>query len=223
MQKIDKIVPDTSIIIEGLVSDRISNNELKVKEVVNHEAVLAELEHQANQGKAIGFIGLDEIKKLREISEKNKFVNLYKEIGEELFKRGVNVSNYNLNLFLEDIKNGKKIKISNCRRHYIKMNRSSRSRSNNRRKLNIQNFTFVPPRKPDEVDQKLHDLIVEYMNNTSEWQQLQFSILGHPFNITTLEDFLVKNYNSNPYTQSLHSAPRTTSPWVRGEIPFVNQ
>ena len=34
---------------------------------------MAELEHQANLNKAIGFIGLDELKKLREISEKYDF------------------------------------------------------------------------------------------------------------------------------------------------------
>ncbi len=74
MQKIDKVVPDTSIIIEGLVSSNIIEKKLKTKEIIIHEAVLAELEHQANQGKAIGFLGLDEIKKIRELSEKDKFV-----------------------------------------------------------------------------------------------------------------------------------------------------
>lgn len=72
-QKIDKLVPDTSVIIEGLVSDRIEKNEIKVDEVIIHEAVLAELEHQSNLGKAVGFIGLDELKKLRELSKKKNF------------------------------------------------------------------------------------------------------------------------------------------------------
>ncbi len=73
MEKIEKIVPDTSIIIEGLISEKINKNELKIDEIVIHEAVLAELEHQANQGKAVGFLGLDEIKKIRELSEKKNF------------------------------------------------------------------------------------------------------------------------------------------------------
>ncbi|MBU90086.1 ATPase [Candidatus Woesearchaeota archaeon] len=67
-----RIVPDTSVIIEGLLSDKIKNNEIKAKEVIMHEAVLAELEHQANLGKAIGFLGLDEIKRIKDIAAKSE-------------------------------------------------------------------------------------------------------------------------------------------------------
>ncbi len=73
MQKIEKIVPDTSVIIEGLVSEKIIKKELQVNEIIIHEAVLAELEHQANQGKAVGFLGLDEVKKIRGLAEEKKF------------------------------------------------------------------------------------------------------------------------------------------------------
>jgi ATPase len=52
-----RIVPDTSVVIEGLLSDKLSSNDLSADEVIIHEAVLAELEHQANLGKAIGFLG----------------------------------------------------------------------------------------------------------------------------------------------------------------------
>jgi len=67
--RVDKLVPDTSVIIEGLVSDKIKKKEIIVNTVIIHEAVLAELEHQANQNKAIGFIGLDEIKRLSELKK----------------------------------------------------------------------------------------------------------------------------------------------------------
>ena len=73
MEKIEKLVPDTSIIIEGLLSKKIENNEIKVDELIVHEAVLAELEHQANFGKDIGILGLEEVKKLRELSLKLNF------------------------------------------------------------------------------------------------------------------------------------------------------
>src|SRR3989338_9479248 len=69
----DRIVPDTSIIIEGLLSDKLANNHFKVNEIIIHEAVLAELEHQANSGKAIGFLGLDELKRIKQLSEENGF------------------------------------------------------------------------------------------------------------------------------------------------------
>ena len=53
MQKIDKIVPDTSVIIDGLLSKKIESKEIKINEIIIHEATLAELEHQANEGTAI--------------------------------------------------------------------------------------------------------------------------------------------------------------------------
>jgi hypothetical protein len=37
------------------------------------------------------------------------------------------------------------------------------------------------------------------------------------------ENYVVSQHNRNPYSQSLESAPRQTSSWVRGEIPFINQ
>ncbi|MFH2027831.1 MAG: ATPase, T2SS/T4P/T4SS family, partial [Nanoarchaeota archaeon] len=63
--QIEKLVPDTSILIEGMVSEKLENKEFSVKEVIIHEAVIAELEHLANENKAVGYLGLDEIKKIR--------------------------------------------------------------------------------------------------------------------------------------------------------------
>ncbi len=68
---LDRTVPDTSVIIEGLLSDKIKNNKIKTNEIIIHEAVLAELEHQANLGKAIGFLGLDEIKRIKDLAKDN--------------------------------------------------------------------------------------------------------------------------------------------------------
>lgn len=69
MTQIEKLVPDTSVIIQGVVSDKIEKKEINVKEILIHEALLAELEHQANSGKAIGYLGLDEVEKLRKIAD----------------------------------------------------------------------------------------------------------------------------------------------------------
>ncbi|MBR9691379.1 Flp pilus assembly complex ATPase component TadA [Candidatus Woesearchaeota archaeon] len=71
MQKIEKLIPDTSVIVEGLVSKKLQEKEIEIVSLIIHEAVLAELEHQANEGKAIGHIGLDEIEKLRKLSKNN--------------------------------------------------------------------------------------------------------------------------------------------------------
>ncbi len=79
-ENIDRIVPDTSVIIEGLLSDKLRNGHIKAKEIIIHEAVIAELEHQANMGKAIGFLGLDEIKRMKKISTDKGFELSFKGV-----------------------------------------------------------------------------------------------------------------------------------------------
>jgi ATPase len=69
-----KIVPDTSIIIDGKISKMLEKEELKDVEIIIPVAVLDELQAQASKGKEIGFIGLTELKKIREICEKKNIV-----------------------------------------------------------------------------------------------------------------------------------------------------
>ncbi|RQD82950.1 ATPase, partial [Methanosalsum natronophilum] len=64
-----KIVPDTSVIIDGRISERIINGEYKNTEIYIPEAVIAELESQANKGIEIGFRGLDELKEIRKLAD----------------------------------------------------------------------------------------------------------------------------------------------------------
>jgi len=73
VNKVDKLVPDTSVIIEGLVSKHISTGELAVNTVIIHEAVVSELEHQANINKTIGFLGLEEIEAIKNLSDEKRF------------------------------------------------------------------------------------------------------------------------------------------------------
>lgn len=68
----EKIVPDTSVIIEGALRKQIEEGKIKGKEIILHEAVFAELEHQANQGRSTGLIGLDELKQIQENADKKK-------------------------------------------------------------------------------------------------------------------------------------------------------
>ncbi len=63
------IVPDTSVIVDGRLSWLIESGEYDKPRVMIPEAVLAEIEHMANQGRASGFTGLDELKKLRDMSD----------------------------------------------------------------------------------------------------------------------------------------------------------
>ena len=64
-------VPDTSAIIEGVVSELIEKKELQGT-VVIATAVVSELEAQANKRKETGFLGLDELKKLQQFKKEKK-------------------------------------------------------------------------------------------------------------------------------------------------------
>ncbi|MBI2076058.1 MAG: Flp pilus assembly complex ATPase component TadA [Candidatus Aenigmarchaeota archaeon] len=68
----EKIVPDTSVIISGILSDLIEKGELKDVEVIIPEFVLEELRSQASRGREIGFKGLEEIKKIRHLEKEGK-------------------------------------------------------------------------------------------------------------------------------------------------------
>jgi len=64
-------VPDTSVIIEKIVSNLIKDNKIKGTIIIPN-AVVAELEAQANKRKEIGFLGLEELKNLQELKKQNK-------------------------------------------------------------------------------------------------------------------------------------------------------
>ncbi len=81
-----KIVPDTSVIIEGILSKKLEKKEIKITNIIFHEAVLSELEHQANQNRETGYLGLEEVNKLRKLSIKNKFKIIYKGKRPEQFE-----------------------------------------------------------------------------------------------------------------------------------------
>ena len=64
-----KLVPDTSIIIDGNVPSVIEKGRLTDVEIIIPYAVLDELQAQASKGREPGFVGLEEIKKLRVFCE----------------------------------------------------------------------------------------------------------------------------------------------------------
>jgi ATPase len=65
-----RFVTDTSVIIDGKVTEMLEKGKLKDAELVVPLAVLDELQAQASKGREPGFIGLDELKKLRRLCEK---------------------------------------------------------------------------------------------------------------------------------------------------------
>ena len=73
IKAIEKLVPDTSVIAEAIVSKMIESREVKAKIIFIHEAVVAELENQANKNRETGYIGLDELKRLQGLSKRFRF------------------------------------------------------------------------------------------------------------------------------------------------------
>jgi len=65
-----KLVPDTSIITDGNVPAVIEKGEFTDFEIIIPYAVLDELQAQASKGRETGFVGLGEIKKLKEFCER---------------------------------------------------------------------------------------------------------------------------------------------------------
>lgn len=61
-------VTDTSIIIEKKVTELIKEKKIKGKIIIPN-AVLAELEHQANENQSEGFLGLEEVKDILSLSK----------------------------------------------------------------------------------------------------------------------------------------------------------
>ncbi len=74
-----RILADTSVIIDGRISEKYADGKT---EVLIPRVVVQELEHQANVGKSVGDEGLDELARLQEL-HKNKKI-LLNFVGESL-------------------------------------------------------------------------------------------------------------------------------------------
>ena len=59
-----ELVPDTSVVVDGRVSERIDDGDFAGATVVVPEAVVGELEAQANDGRETGWEGLEELQRL---------------------------------------------------------------------------------------------------------------------------------------------------------------
>ncbi len=64
-----KYVVDTSVLVEKLVSKYVLDKKIK-DTVVVPRVVIAELENQANTGRDIGFVGLEDIHELHALVKK---------------------------------------------------------------------------------------------------------------------------------------------------------
>ncbi|MBI4020094.1 MAG: Flp pilus assembly complex ATPase component TadA [Candidatus Aenigmarchaeota archaeon] len=68
------IVPDTSVLIQGILSRMISEGKLDGRRIIIPRTVVDELQAQASRAKEIGFEGLEEVKRIRDLAEKHGIV-----------------------------------------------------------------------------------------------------------------------------------------------------
>ncbi len=67
-----RIVPDTSVVVDGQITLLVQAGELAGAEVIVPQAVVAELEAQANRGMDAGFTGLDELVALQTMMKRGE-------------------------------------------------------------------------------------------------------------------------------------------------------
>lgn len=68
-------IPDTSVIVDGRFYEFIKKK--TPADVVIPESLISEIEHQANEGKSVGFAGLDELKRLRDMANEGKITLVF--------------------------------------------------------------------------------------------------------------------------------------------------
>ena len=61
------IVPDTSAVIISAISEILEKEDLDYPEIIVPEAVVCELEHQANANRSEGIAGLNELQHLQKL------------------------------------------------------------------------------------------------------------------------------------------------------------
>ena len=72
------IIPDTSAVIIGAVSKLIEEEDLDYPEIIVPEAVVCELEHQANANRSEGRRGLKELQKLQDLQDEGELAISFK-------------------------------------------------------------------------------------------------------------------------------------------------
>ena len=75
--KSNKIIPETSVIINGELHNLVNQKTNKNLEIIIPIAVLDELQSQASKHREVGFLGLEELKKLRKLSDQKKIIFKY--------------------------------------------------------------------------------------------------------------------------------------------------
>jgi len=83
------IVPDTSVVVDGRISKRVEDGEYDGATVYIAEAVVGEVEAQANSGRQTGWDALEELQRLVELADEGEITVKYvgERAGEEDIQR----------------------------------------------------------------------------------------------------------------------------------------
>ena len=84
---ITTIIPDASIIIEGILSKSLEKKEITTEEIILHESSLSIFQNLAKQNRAKGFFAIEEIQRLQSLS---------RELGFSVRFSGMRLSNAEL-------------------------------------------------------------------------------------------------------------------------------
>jgi len=111
--KLKKVVPDTSAIINGRLTDLVKSGKMKNSELIIPRLVMGELQAQASKSREIGFEGLEEIKKIRKESKKQKIkITFY---GDRAAYDDIRLSRSGrLDALIQDIAKDKKAVLVTC-------------------------------------------------------------------------------------------------------------
>jgi ATPase len=96
------IVPDTSAVVDGRVSERIADGSYEDVTVFVPEAVVAELEAQANDGRETGWDGLEELQTLASLADDGEVTAKF--VGDRPAERQVGAADEGeIDAFIRDI------------------------------------------------------------------------------------------------------------------------
>ncbi|HDD70619.1 MAG TPA: ATPase [Candidatus Woesearchaeota archaeon] len=71
--RFERLIPDITTLIDGTLSKKIKEKELSAEEIYIHEKILKKLELDSEAGKTSGNLGLEELKRLQELSREQGF------------------------------------------------------------------------------------------------------------------------------------------------------
>ena len=195
-----KIVLDTSVIINGLLTAQVESGNIRNSEIIIPQAVVDELQSQASQKKEQGFAGLKEIKNLK---------NLSKNFGLEISIQGNHPSS-------EDIRMAGKGKIDSIIKDIAKQNQATLYTSDNVQHLVAQTegitSVFLQPTLKEEELKFLQYFDSETMSVHLKENLAPLAKRGKPgsFVLTKISDEILTRDDLEFMAKQILDTPKTS-------------